>query len=196
MVKEKIMETTIALIKEYGDTDRITMREIADKAGVGLAMINYHFQTKDNLIYVCMLKMVGHTLENFEFYRPNSDMKAIDKMREIGKGIAAFMVTNPGFGRVAIMNDLVSPNINDNSNQIAKMFLPIIKEIYVDEKTDQELLIMLYMLISSIEVGFLRRNVMKETLGIDLSNAEQRDKFVEYCIHTVVNKVTNGDRSS
>ncbi len=162
------------------------MREIAEKAGVGLAMINYHFQTKDNLIYVCMLKMVGHTLENFEIYRPNSDMKAIDKMREIAKGIAAFMVSNPGFGRVAIMNDLVSPNINDNSNQIAKMFLPIIKDIYRDEKTDQELLIMLYMLISSIEVGFLRKDVMKETIGLDLSNAEQRDKFVEYCIHSIV----------
>ncbi len=72
---------------------------------------------------------------------------------------------------------------------------PMIKEkilettcALIKEYGDQELLIMLYMLISSIEVGFLRRDVMKETIGLDLSNAEQRDKFVEYCIHSIVDK--------
>ena len=186
MIKEKIIDTTYELIKEYGDINKITVREIAEKAGVGLAMINYHFQTKENLINVCMLKMIGHTIENFNYYSQNPEMKAIEKMREIGKGIAAFMDANPGFSRISIMNDLVSANTNDNSAQVARMLLPIIKEIYGADKTDQELLIMLHVLISSIEVGFLRRDVIRETTGFDFSNSEQRDKFVEFCIHSVI----------
>lgn len=185
-IKEKIILAASELIKEKENIERITVREIAQRAGVGLAMINYHFQTKDNLIYICMIRMVGHTLENFKSHGPDSEMKVIDKMREIGKGIAAFMVMNPGFAKVAIMNDLVSPNIDDNSARIAKMFFPLVKEISGNKRTDQELLILLHMLISSIEVGYLRRDVIKKIMGIDFSDAAQRDKFVEFCIHSII----------
>jgi AcrR family transcriptional regulator len=186
MIKEKVIKTTIELIKEYGDTSMITVRDIAKKAGVGLAMINYHFQTKDNLINECLIKIVGQLLENYGTYSSTSEIKPADKMRVIGKGIAAFMVINPGFSRVVIMNDLGSPGIDDNSAKLAKMFFPVVKDIFGEQKTDQEILVLLHMIISSIEVGFLRRDVIKETMGIDFSDATQRDNFIEYCIHGII----------
>ena len=50
--KETIIQTTIALIEEKGeDLDKITVREISKKAGVGLGLVNYHFGNKDNLLH-------------------------------------------------------------------------------------------------------------------------------------------------
>lgn len=187
-IREKIIDVTIGLIKKYGDTSMITIRGIASEAGVGVAMINYHFQTKDNLINLCLLKTISQTLEHFESINQSSEMKAIDKIRELGKGIATFMIINPGVSRISITNDIVSANLNDNSVQVTKMLFPIIKEIYGDKKNDQELLILLHMLISSIEVGFLRKDVIKETIGLDFTNTEQRDKFIEFCINQIISE--------
>ncbi len=46
-IKEKIIHATIELIKKHGDISKITVRDIAANAGVGIGLINYHFQTKD-----------------------------------------------------------------------------------------------------------------------------------------------------
>ena len=49
--KETIMEAAISLIEEKGDClEEITMREISKRAGVGLGLINYHFENKEKLI--------------------------------------------------------------------------------------------------------------------------------------------------
>lgn len=184
-IRDKIIEVTIGLIKKYGDTDKITMRGIASEAGVGLATINYHFQTKDNLINLCILKIIRLSIEQLESFSQNAEIKAIDKLKVLGKGIAAFMIINPGISRISITSDLVSPKNDDNTTQVIKMFLPIIKEMYGETKNEQELLILLHMLISSIEVGFLRQQQIKETIGIDFADGEQRDKFIEFCINQI-----------
>ena len=41
-IKEKIISATMELIKEHGDTSKITVRDIAARTGVGIGLINYH----------------------------------------------------------------------------------------------------------------------------------------------------------
>jgi AcrR family transcriptional regulator len=40
-----------------GDIKKITIRRIAEEAGVGVGLINHYFETKDNLIEVCVQKI-------------------------------------------------------------------------------------------------------------------------------------------
>lgn len=49
--KQTIKQATIALTEEKGeDLETITVREISKKEGVGLGLVNYHFEKKDKLI--------------------------------------------------------------------------------------------------------------------------------------------------
>lgn len=49
--KETIIQAAIALIEEKGeDLDTVTVREISKRAGVGLGLVNYHFEIKINLL--------------------------------------------------------------------------------------------------------------------------------------------------
>lgn len=46
-IKDKIINVTIDLIKEAnGNIDKITIREIAKRAEIGVGLINYHFKSK------------------------------------------------------------------------------------------------------------------------------------------------------
>lgn len=47
--KQQILDATIALIREEGIAN-LTMRRIAAKAGSNLALVNYHYHSKDNLL--------------------------------------------------------------------------------------------------------------------------------------------------
>lgn len=189
-IREQIIGITIELIKERGDTGIITVREIASKAGVGVGLINYHFQTKDNLINICIMELIGQSIFQLQASSQNTDMKTIYKLTELCKGIASFMAVNPGLSRMSITKDLVSPDQKDNITLLTQMLLPIVKDLCGDKKDDSELHILLHMLISSISVGFLRNSVISKTTKIDFADSEQRDKFVEYCINCLFYLIT------
>ena len=182
-IKEKIIFATIELIKKHGDISKITIRDIAASAGVGIGLINYHFQTKDNLVNLCSLELIRHSINQLLTMNQNAEMEPIDQMKSLGRGIAAFMVMNPGVSRISMTKDFVSPNTSDNSTQVIKMFFPIARKICGNDKSDKDLYLLLHMLVSSIEAAFLRIDVMKESFGIDFNDKEQRDHFVDFCIN-------------
>ena len=61
--KELIIQASIELIEaSEGNIRNITARSIADKSGVSLGLINYHFGSKDKLIAICCNRIINKTL--------------------------------------------------------------------------------------------------------------------------------------
>lgn len=59
MTREKILSAAKELFEEKG-FDVTSVREIASKAGVNAALINYHFGSKENLLILLMDEAVEH----------------------------------------------------------------------------------------------------------------------------------------
>ena len=59
-VKEKIIDATTELIGECLSIDSVTIRDIAAKAGVGVGLINYHFQKPRSAIEAKMLAILAN----------------------------------------------------------------------------------------------------------------------------------------
>lgn len=65
-VKNQIIEVTTELIEQYnGGTKNITARMIAEKANIGLGLINYHFGSKEKLITECVQRIIGQVVVGF-----------------------------------------------------------------------------------------------------------------------------------
>lgn len=180
--REKIMTAAIALIEQYGDTAKITVRDIAAKAGVNLGLINYHFQTKENLINQCVQRIINVVISKFEPLYKSLEMKPLDKLRHLVKSTAAFLAVKPGISRISIVNDLISGNPGDNSSQTGRAYFPVIKEVCWEGKTDREVAVLLHILISTIQIAFLRKDVIRETMAMDFFDTQQRDAFVDLII--------------
>ena len=79
--KETIIQTTIALIEEKGeDLDKITVREISKKAGVGLGLVNYHFGNKNKLIELYVERIINRIVEQFQSIQEKKDAEYIEKI--------------------------------------------------------------------------------------------------------------------
>lgn len=62
--KEKILNVTLEIIKNDG-LDGVTIRKIASGADVNVALINYHFHSKENLINEALKILVGDLRASF-----------------------------------------------------------------------------------------------------------------------------------
>lgn len=184
-VKEKIIDSTIELIGECVSIESVTIRDIATKAGVGVGLINYHFQTKDNLINQCVQKIIGNIIENFDKLYQSLTMEPLDKLRFLTKQMCSFVVQNQGISRVSILSDLSTGDCLDNTSQTTKAYLPVMREACGNKKSDKELYQLTFILQATLQSAFLRRDVLMQSADVDFYDTEQREQFIDRLIDTI-----------
>lgn len=92
MSKRKIFNTALELISEKGTS--VSVREIARKADVNVAAINYHFGSKDNLI----AEVIIYKLERFKFAfdkLEETDVQPIERLKQFLFSIVDLIGNNP-----------------------------------------------------------------------------------------------------
>ena len=177
-VKEKIIEATISLISESdGDVTTINTRAIADKAQVGIGLINYHFQTKENLIEICVERMIGRFI--FETHLPALELAPVPRLRHTAKLVLDMFIGKPAISRIFILSDNKNPKINDNTIKSAK---GIRKMICDAEMPENERFVLSFALVSIMQTLFLRKDQSGELFGYDLNVKEQRDEVLDMII--------------
>jgi AcrR family transcriptional regulator len=168
--KQRIMKATIELIREK-NLDGVTMRLIAERANVALSAINYHFQTKENLINQSVNAIIGDIISTW-YDRYNSlTGDPVNKLKIMLRSTASFLAKYPRISRISIIYDLLSGGTeNDNSMQTNKAYLTALQKIYGNKKNEQDLKIMVHQIIAAGQVAFLRADVFKRYTGIDFLN--------------------------
>lgn len=177
--KEKIINETISLIQEGKNVDEITIRKIAERANAGIGLINYHFNTKENLINHCVRIIVSQIIGKFNPIYNSLDCTPVEKLKYMAKSTSNFMVTNAGISRISILHDFQEGSIEDNTIRSSEAYYQIFREIFGDKKSERELKIMLQMFVATIQVTFLHSEVYKEYSGIDFFDKKEREAFID-----------------
>lgn len=174
-VKEKIIESAIALIQNSnGNTSEITTRDIAERAKVGNGLINYHFQTKENLIDICVQHIISNVLDGFN---PNvANIKNInERIVYAASEVFEFFFENPAISRISILSP--SSNTGENSNAVKsqKSIFNILGED-IDEKYKR---IFSFVLTSTMQVSFICSKYGDIMLGYKLDTPDSRKAFIK-----------------
>lgn len=173
-VKETIISATIDLVgKSHGNVSEITTRMIADRANVGLGLINYHFQTKEKLMEICVQRMIGEVISSF---RPVDTHYRNSRERLIGWAVQVFdfLFENQAVSRLSILGDLSHFSLNNNSDNSKKGFMLAI----ADDMDEREQNLLAFTLTSTMQTAFLANHISKEMLGYDLRDKAERDRFI------------------
>ncbi|WP_049894775.1 TetR/AcrR family transcriptional regulator [Paenibacillus antibioticophila] len=174
--KKAIVDATIELIQESGgNTEELTVRTIAERSNVGIGLINYHFQTKDNLIEVSVQQIIGEVISKF---KPdmNGNLNRIEQLKNVVKSVADFLAGNPSVARISILGDFKTPKTFDNTMQTVKGFGLSLKDVNFPDK-DKTLL--MFMITSVLQAVFLRRELSEELFGYQFDDKVQRDRFID-----------------
>ena len=173
-VKEIILQAATELIQSgSGNITEITTRDIARKAGVGVGLINYHFQTKEQLITLCVQRMIRQVVTGFI---PERDACADDRERMAGWAaqVFEFLFGNPGLSRISILADLAQDGPESNST---KSRLGLARAAQRDVSPSDAALLA-FVLTSAMQTAFLCRQSVGQTLGIDLEKPDGRRELI------------------
>lgn len=182
-LKETIIQATTELIQECcGDVNKITLRKISERAGVGLGLINYHFGSKEQLIVLCVQRIINNVVMCFspdkKDYSENDGLEDKARLADWAKQVYDFLFENYAISSISILGDMQNYHAGSNSVYTQKGFsMAIRNDIAIEKKR-----MLTFMLTSSMKVAFLSGDSSKEILGYNLKDKSERDKFVEFLV--------------
>lgn len=176
--KEAIMQATIDLIHEKGEQmHEITVREICKRANAGLGLVNYHFGNKDQLIELCVERIINGIIDRFHKIQEQTiGMSPFDKLNYLGVMTLTFLFEHFAVAKISILAEMRAPREDDNTHRTYLAYLPLVSNCRPDwdEKTIAR---KTFYLITAMQQSFLRHKIIQQFYGIDLTDPKERKTF-------------------
>lgn len=178
-VKETIINATTELIEQSGgEVKNITTRAIADKSKVALGLINYHFESKENLIAICVQGIINKVLMNLapdkkDYTEPDG---LTDKQRLISfaQQTFDFLFDNYSIVKISILSDFKDYKPICNSVYTQMGFRLALRGNIPENKKQ----LITFSLTSAMQTAFLSGENSKHITGYNLFEKTERDMFV------------------
>ena len=179
--KERILQTTMAMINEVEDVETITMRQIAERAQVGIGSINYHYQSKDNLLNEAVGRLMGDQASRWYAPYDKDEIDPVNRLKMLLIDTANVAFRHEKLSRIAVSHALL-----EGQMEPAQLILPILRDIYGGSKDEDELRLIAFQLITSTQVMFLRAPAFRLYSGIDIYEEKQRNRSIEIIVENVM----------
>ncbi len=179
--KEKIFQAAMELVISGKTEQQITTREIASKAGVNLALVNYHYQSKENLLSIVVGTMMGEIIEQSGQDNPAATDTGI-RLRNmlLSTADAAFKYRN-------ICKIAISQEIKSGCGTSCKMVMPLLKEIF-REQSESDLRILALQLMIPFHLIVLNPEQYNRFLDTDFFDEEKRKQKINQMVDCVLSK--------
>lgn len=176
--REAIIAATISLIEKKGEQlDKITVREICKEADVGLGLVNYYFGNKDNLISLCVEKIINGIVEKFAAIREQTqNFTPFEKLDYLGNMTLDFLFDHYAVSKISVMTDMQTPKEGDNTHRTYLAYLPLVAACRPDWD-ESKVRRMTYCLITAMQQAFLRSEIILLSQGVNLRNSEERRQY-------------------
>lgn len=178
--KERIMNTVVSLLLEQKDLSKVTNREIAALAGVNSALINYYYQSKENLLNqavgLCMSRIAGDMLEG-----ALQNVEPVQRLKNLLHSISVFAVEHRFLSEISVSGELKGGNENT-----IRTILPILREIYGETKTETALKLQALQIIVPLQVMLLNLAAYKKSLGADVTDMTDGFRLLDILIDNVI----------
>jgi AcrR family transcriptional regulator len=180
-IKQKIIQDTIRLIE--GKDSRlmdITVRDICHEAGISVSQINYHFQTKENLIAQCVQVIIGDVIARSEAVALTIQAaSAVEKLMCMLKRTFGFLYNNENISKISILTDHQKPHANDNTAQTIKAYQPLVEDALKERSLPYDAGMITASVILDFQGVFLRTDVIRQDLHVELREESTRNQWVD-----------------
>jgi TetR/AcrR family transcriptional regulator, regulator of cefoperazone and chloramphenicol sensitivity len=180
--KEKLLQATLAILDEGTDPEQITTRDITKRAGMNIALINYHFQSKDNLIEQAVLVKMAVIVN--EMYEPqNFSANPVEKLRSMLKKNAELVLHY-----YSLMKKGLSFELKNGSYFTVQTILPILKEIFEDRKTEQEIRLIALQLLVPLQTMSIYPEIYQKNLDTNMFDIVVLNHIIDTLIDNLLPK--------
>lgn len=172
-IKEKLIGAAVELLRSGKAPEGITAREIAASAGANLAMINYYFKSKDELIYLAVGELMREEATAWVTLKRDG-MSAYQKLRQMLIDVCDITVKYSQFTSLSVEYEIMKAPIS-----VPQYILPLIREICGDGRSELSMRVTAYEIISVLQLLYLRAKDFWMYAGADIMEREVRVQVIE-----------------
>ena len=190
-VKKKIILAAINCI-ERGGMDSVTTRNVAKKAGVNIAAINYYFGTKEDLLRETFKLTLNHFSRDLGVILEHKSLSIYSRLKVFLIFILRGSIKYPNFMKILLIS---------NKEIYIKEFIEKLKSFLIKaeklignksnnkENIETEATVM-QIFYAALTPG-LMISISKNLFGIDLSREEQQLFYINYLLHHYLPGIRN-----
>ena len=179
--RENIIRITTELVNETSDIENITVRQIAERAGVAVGSINYYFSSKDSLLSIAVGKILAEQAD--EFLKDNTKLYA-DPVQKLKAMLTELCTT--AADKKSLRKFMLTQSIVNGDMQAPLYLVPVLKEIFGDEKDEIELRILALQLLYPLQIGGITPEKLYFYSGLNLDEENARNKLIDLLVDGIV----------
>lgn len=188
--RRSILDAARALIAEVQDPADITVRQIAQRAGVGTGSVNYHFTSKDHLLRLAIGDVMTSTVRAASHEGGASTGDPVSRLKTLVKELCALAGGSTQLARLILSHEVLGGDL-----QAGVHLVPLLRTIYGGSADETHLRILALQILHPIQVAGLNADAFHLYSGIDLSRPDQRDRFVDSLIDNLISPAMEGSSS-
>lgn len=171
--KSKLIETTKRLLLNGIAAESLTARQISVEAGTNLAMINYCFKSKNELVKIAVGEIVA---EEFAQYAKSetSELTAKEQLMELLLHVCGVMMKYRDLTKASIPYLLLEDEIS-----LPLDILPFIKNHFGTGKSESECRIIAYQIVVTLQLIFYRAEEFRKYSGVDITKEQDIAKLLD-----------------
>lgn len=178
--RTNILKVVVDMLTEVDDVEKITVRQIAERANVGVGLINYHFSSKNKLLGIAVAEYMAKMAMGFLTPGNDSNLNPEEKLKTMLKELYGF-----GKQHDKLMKFIITQNLLNGEMQAPLFLVPVLKEVFMDQKDEMNLRIVALQILLPIQVASINSKEFHLYSGIDLYDEDQTNTL----IHTLVDNV-------
>jgi AcrR family transcriptional regulator len=182
--RDRLLLAARQLLEEKSDPSGITAREITSRAGTGLGAINYHFDSKDDLLNQAVIDLINTTAAPWltsEAVPDDRNLPPVIRLRQLLQETARVAARFPALSRLPIGYTL---RVGDYS--VPTMIVPLLREIFPPGMPESSLKLKALQLITPMQFGFYHAAGFQRYSGMNLEDEAVRDRVIDELISNLI----------
>lgn len=172
-VKERLISAAAELLQEAKNPEKVTTRQIAERAETNQAMVNYYFESKDQLLTFAVGRIIANSADHFKTV-PDTTLPPRERLRKMLYELCEEVVQYERYTKIYVPYILLEDEIS-----APPYILPILREYFNGAKTELECKVIAYQMISFMQLIFFRSETFYKYSGSDLHDREVRKQMID-----------------
>jgi len=170
--RKRILDATKNLLITLDDPGTITARQIAAKAEVNLAMINYCFQSKEKLLKVATDEIITNEFSKMAMERTEPSAK--ERLKMLLFNISEITLQFEKITRLSVPYLVFEAPI-----ELPILILPYVKEHFGEKAEESRCRMISFELVTVLQIILYRKNDFSMFAGVPLKTSEDFRAFID-----------------
>lgn len=174
--QERLLEATVKLLSEANKPEKVTARQIAKEAKANLAMINYFFKSKDELINLAIQQIMKKESADFiSVIKSGAEPK--EQLYQFLNYFCDTAIKYQDYLRLTVPYGLLTADFTMETE-----LLELVEEFYENRIPTAYCRMIALQIVTFTELLLLRADAFKNYSGIDILNVRQRQQYLRFQI--------------